>query len=136
MIQKLHIGHDVFEYGCEMLDVSSMHRPDTAWKHVDAQGHEHRWYVDAVPATSYNPMDHYETPTLVWVKDGEEYWEDDDEPHEVGHYECAQCGERITPAYTADTWAQYMPGLRWHRINGTPVSPDEFTRRLEAKSQR
>ena len=73
---------------CDSIEVTSRHRPNPSWTAVDSHGHEHRWYVDGVPATSYNPMTKYETPTLVWVKDGEQWWSDDDEPHDVGHYEC------------------------------------------------
>lgn len=119
-----------FECGQNPIDVTSAHRPDTAWRVTDAHGHEHRWHVDGKPAVSYAPSARYETPTLVWVKDGEEYWEDDDEPHAVGHLECRLCGEHIEPRYRADDCTQYIPGLRWYRIDGRLVSPDEYARRL------
>lgn len=35
---------DTFECGCESVDATSDHRPDTDWRHVDSQGHEHRWH--------------------------------------------------------------------------------------------
>jgi hypothetical protein len=127
---KLAAGRDIFETGCDLIDVTSLHRPDPRWRLVDAHGHEHRWYVDGKLAVSYRPEAHYETPTLVWIKDGEEYWEDDDEPHPVGHLECRECGERIEPGYTADDTTQQIPGLRWCRINGQLVSREEFDRRL------
>ena len=123
-----------FECGQELVDVTSNHRPDTSWHFTDAQGHEHRWYVEGKPAATYHPEATHDTPTLVWVKDGVEYWEDDDEPHDVGHLECRQCGESIAPAYTADAWVQHIGGLRWYRIDGQLVSEDEFRRRVaEAK---
>jgi len=164
---------DVFESGVEMMDVTSMNRPDTAWHVVDAQGHEHQWYVrrpacrhcghlaadhvknerigggdvwlicpeqrlvdtiqqmtryeplESVPAGFYNPSARHELPTLAWVVDGVEY-DSDGEPFAVGHYECAQCGEPVQPKSTADTVKQLIPGLRWYRINGRSVSPEEY----------
>jgi hypothetical protein len=121
---------DVFESTCDMLDVTSNHRPSIGWCLVDVHGHEHRWYVGDQPATVYRPGLKYETPSLVWVKDGEAYWEDDDEPHAVGHLECRLCGEHIQPGYMADTYRQYMPGLRRFRINGVEVLREEFEHRI------
>ncbi len=130
-------GDDVFSSGCDLIEATSLHRPDTAWVVVDTHGHAHRWCVmDESVGTPIKPAYHYRpdvklgVPTLVWVKDGEEYWEDDDEPHDVGHLECRQCGEHIKPGYTADTNRQYVPGLRWFCINGESVSKDEFELRL------
>jgi hypothetical protein len=127
-----HVGPDVFEMQCDLVDVTSLHRPDPTWRHVDAHGHEHRWYVDGTPAVSYDPSARYETPSLVWVKDGEEFWDGDDEPHDVGHLECRQCGDHVEPRYTADDTRQHIPGLRRYRINGEPVTPEEFARRYKA----
>ena len=123
---------DMFECGCEPIDVTSASRPDTSWRVVDAHGHVHEWYVDGTPATAYYPEANHETPTLVWVKDGEEYWEDDDEPHDVGHRECRQCGEHIEPRYTADTCQIYIAGPRWCKINGQLVTLEEFVLRVKA----
>jgi hypothetical protein len=123
---------DVFEAGCEPIDVTSLHRPDTSWTFTDKRGHVHRWYTDGQPADDYRPTVSYDTPTLIWIKDGEEWWEDSDEPHDVGHTECRQCGERIEPGYTADTCRQFIAGLRWFTINDQPVSAEEFRRRYEA----
>lgn len=131
----MHRGSDVFESSCDIVEVTSNHRPDTSWIAVDAQGHEHRWYIGDKPAESYSPNAGYTTPTLVWVKDGEAFYEDDDEPHDVGHFECKLCVERIeSPRFTADTTRQYMAGLRHFSINGQPVSEAEFHRRLEPSS--
>lgn len=126
---------ECFESFAALVEVTSLHRPDTAWRFVDVRGHEHRWYIGETPAESYTPGAVYTTPTLIWIKDGEEYWEDDDEPHDVGHLECRQCGEHVTPGYRADDTPQYMAGLRHYRINGESVSPDEFTRRLRATQE-
>ena len=124
---------DRFEYGCDMIDVTSLHRPDISWAITDANGHVHRWHTKGQPATDYSPSETYDTPTLVWVKDGEEYWDGDDEPHDVGHLECKACGAHVEPGYTADAFVQHVPGLRWCRINGEPVTPEEFQSRWEAE---
>lgn len=111
-----------FESGCDMLEVTSLHRPNLSWHLIDDEGHGHRW----LPAGNYNPTIKYEVPSLVWVKDGEEYWEDDDEPHDVGHHECRLCGQRIEPGYCPDSSEQYISGLRWYRVDGRSVSREEF----------
>jgi hypothetical protein len=120
---------DVFETGCDLMEATSSYRPDTGWRVVDAQGHEHRWYVDGAPAVSYHPSAKHETPTLVWIFERWGYYEDG-ERYAIGHHECHACGEPIEPRFTADTTRQYVPGLRWFRINGESVSPEEFERRV------
>jgi len=122
---------DVFESGCDQFDVTSLHRPDTRWRFVDAAGHTHRWYMQGQPAESYRPDAKYETPTLTWVHDGWGYYEDG-ERYAIGHHECSECRERIEPHFCADDFRQYLPGPRWFCINGEPVSPEEFQRRFEA----
>lgn len=117
-----------FEHGQDIVDVTSLHRPDTQWSLVDKQGHKHEWYDDGKRANQYNPSAHYDTPSLIWVKDGEEYYEGDNEPHDVGHYECQKCGEPVERGYTADTFKQYIAVMQWYRINGEWVSPEEFQR--------
>jgi hypothetical protein len=87
------IGSDVFESGCELIDVSMMSRPDTNWLFTDAAGHVHRWHEvgSSEPAQSYQPEWAYEVPTLRWVVD--DRWIDEDgEERETGHSECVQCG--------------------------------------------
>lgn len=90
-----------------MIEATSISRPDTDWKFKDKKGHVHRWS----PEGPYNPSKTYTTPTLLWVKDGVEYW--DDEPHDVGHLECAKCGEHIEPGRKADDTQQYVAGLAY-----------------------
>lgn len=122
---------DVFESGCDMIDVTSNNRPDTNWKEIDANGHVHQWYVDGKPATGYRPGARHETPTLAWVKDGVGYYPDGSE-YDIGHYECAECRAPVrSPGMKPDMNTVYMPGLRWYTINGQHVSPDEFKRRYE-----
>jgi len=120
-----------FECGCDPLEVTSLHRPDTSWRFVDRRGHEHRWHVNGKPAESYDPQRSYDVPTLMWVKDGETI-DEDGEVKEFGHTECCQCCASVTPGYTADTNRCFVPGLRWCRINGESVTPEEFERRLTA----
>lgn len=118
-----------FRVESDRIDVTSNHRPDTSWRFTDAAGHEHQWFADGTPASGYVPSAKHSTPTLKWVKDGEAYWPDDDEPHDVGHNECIQCGEHIEPRYTADTNSQYIAGPKYCYINDEPVSLEEFERR-------
>lgn len=123
-------GGDVFEMHCDLIDVTSLHRPDTGWRLIDAQGHEHRWYVDGKPATSYSPSEKHEAPTLSWIFEGWGYWEDG-ERYAIGHHECSQCGEHVEPRYCPDSTTQHIAGLRNYRVNGEHVSEDEFKRRVE-----
>lgn len=118
-----------FSFFCDPVEVTSLHRPDTGWVLVDAQGHEHRWYTKGLPATDYRPTETYETPTLVDVFDGWGYYEDG-ERYAIHHFECRQCGERVEPRYKADDCRQYIPGLRRCFIDGAGVSYDTFTQRL------
>lgn len=119
---------DVFESGCEFVDVTMLHRPDTNWRYVDKHGHEHRWYVEGQPVTIYRPQNQHQTPTLKWVFEEWGYYEDG-ERYQIGHHECVDCGEHIEPRYTADDTKQMIPGLRWYQINGQSVSREEFERR-------
>ncbi|MCR4375619.1 MAG: hypothetical protein NUW22_12300 [Acidobacteria bacterium] len=123
-----------FETFCDVVEVTSIRRPDTSWRKVDQLGHSHCWYTDGAPADSYRPDHCYVTPSLVWVKDGETFYEDDDEPHDVGHLECRECGEKIEPGYTADTMSQHIPGMRRFRIDGVSVSEEEFRRQWDLQS--
>ena len=126
-----------FECGREPINVTSMHRPDISWRFTDSNGHEHRWHVASVDdeidhpvAERYNPSVRYVVPSLVWVKTGE-YFDEEGEPHEEGYDACRDCGEKITPRYTADDTEMYIPGLLWCRIDGQLVSKEEFERRLK-----
>jgi len=124
---KAWIGGHTFEVQCDMIDVTSMSRPDTDWRYTCRGGGLHAWYRDQAPASSYRPEARYHTPTLRWVHDGWGYYEDG-ERYEIGHHECAQCGEHITPRRTADTSQQFVPGLRHYFADGVPVSKEEFER--------
>jgi hypothetical protein len=129
-MSKLHLSDHTFACEYDRIEVTALHRPDETWRHVDAQGHEHRWYTNGQPVTRYDPNAEHTTPTLVWVKDGEEWYEDDDEPHDVGHTECRICGEHIQPGYTSDKARQFIRGIGHFYIDDEPVPEDEFRRRL------
>lgn len=124
---------DEFELRRDLIEVTSISRPDTSWLYHDAHGHEHRWYLNGKPAESYSPQQQYETPTLIWIKDGEEWWEDSDEPHPVGHTECRVCGEHIEPQRKPDDTQMYVPGMTYYRINGRSVDHDEFYARAHVQ---
>lgn len=129
---KAQMGHDTFEIQRDVIDVTSMHRPDPGWAFVDSMGHSHFW-VDSKGerARYYRPEEKYAIPSIEWVKDGETYFEDSDEPHEIGHHECKECRATVVPGYTADANKVYMPGLAHCYINGEEVTKEEFDRRFE-----
>lgn len=114
-----------FEAGCDIVEVTSAHRPDTSWIFTDGHGHKHRWHTDGKPAEHYRVSSLYVVPTIRFELDEWGYFEDG-ERYPIGHHECVQCGEHVEPRYTADDTRQYVPGLRWFRINGHFVSRDEF----------
>jgi len=74
----------------EPIDVTCLHRPDPAWRYVDARGHEHRWYDGDRPALTYRPSGQYHVPTLTQIVDVE----GTDEYPAVVHYECTACLDR------------------------------------------
>lgn len=133
MMRTVHMKTgDVFEYGCDKVDVTRNNRPDTGWRHTDTHGHIHQWHVDGKPATNYSPQDKHETPTLVFIVDDVGYWEDGS-TYNIGHYECGDCHDPVPdPGTCADTNTVYMPGLKWFTINGQSVPPEEFERRYKA----
>jgi hypothetical protein len=110
----------------ELVDMTSINRPDTSWSFVDAYGHRHEWFDRAtgLPATSYDPMAHYETPSLVWVKDATRY-DEDGEPYDVGHRECRLCGEHVEPGRTSDAYQRLAPvyGLKRLQLVPVPLTP-------------
>lgn len=108
----------------ETIDATCQNRADETWTRVDAAGHEHFWTFDCVRG-AYRPDAKAEVPTLRWVVDGTEYWEDG-EPYQVGHYECKVCGEHVTPGTCADTNRQWIAGLAHCYINDEPVSRETF----------
>lgn len=122
---------DVYEMGCDLIDVTSARRPDPRWRFTDAAGHEHRWYADGLPAVQYHCEARYTVPSVSWVVD-ERGVDEDGEEYETGHYACVQCGAPVTPANTADASTVYARGLRWCRINGVSVPIEEFAARAKA----
>jgi len=121
--------HRLFTMTHDMLDMTSMNRPDTSWLHVDRSGHRHQWYCDGSPARAYSPAGRYELPTLVYVADTYEVDEDGDEIGE-GHYECRQCHETVRPGSTACVYRQHVPGVMRFFIDGRPVSDETFDEEL------
>lgn len=93
----------------DMIEVTSLNRPDTSWRFTDAAGHEHRWFRDGKPAESYHPEGRYTVPTLKYIED----YPGDDEYPASGHSECIECGEHVTPGRRADTERQFIRGLRY-----------------------
>lgn len=114
-----------------IIEVTSINRPDPAWVFTDAAGHEHRWHTGrkTLPA-GHN----YELPTLVVVDDPPVYDEDGEEITQH-HYACAQCLEHIVPGTCADTERHFVTGLLRvapFTITIKPKTPDELTPYTEA----
>lgn len=109
----------------EPFDVTSLSRPDPQWVHVDAHGHEHRWYLNGQPASSYSPSARYELPTLVVVREPTviDEWGDEWTP---SHYECVVCRVTVNPGTTADTCRQFVPGLRSYFLDDARVDEPTF----------
>jgi hypothetical protein len=131
-MSTLHFSDgDTFQIVADPVEVTSLRRPDPSWRFTDAAGHEHRWYADGQPADGYQPTKRYTVPSIVRVEDEPA---SDDYPA-ISHDECLLCRARVKPGYTADTHAQFIPGIRRCYINGQPVSEDEFKARAEAAIQ-
>lgn len=128
MNMKSVVGDKTFRIEREMIDVTMLNRPDTSWRHTDANGHEHRYYVHrpegVEPAEHYAPAAHYLLPTVEWIVDEE----GSDEYPETGHYECRLCRATVQPHTTADTTRQMIPGYTSYYINDQPVSQEEYER--------
>lgn len=122
---------DLVESGGDLLDMSSSRRPDLAWRFVDGHGHAHRWHEGDLPASTYRPDRTYHVPSVRWVHEGWDYYEDG-ERTERGHYECRDCGEVVTRGFTADATRQLVPGLQWYRINGEAATKEDVERLLAA----
>jgi hypothetical protein len=117
-----------FEAYCDLIDVTSLHRMDPAWRFVDAAGHVHVWYDAETnqPATKYDPTCRYVVPTIEWVIDGYDYEDGDDEGVPYGHHECSECRERVVPGYRPDDHVQQIAGLMHYLVDGHHVSKSEF----------
>lgn len=119
-----------FHVHCELIDVTSLHRPDTSWHLTDRAGHDHRWYIGDAPARDYSAGHHYHLPTLHRLFDHWEY-DRDGERFAIYRWECPSCGETIEPGFTSDTTIQYVSGLRSFAIDGVAVDEPTFRREWE-----
>jgi len=130
-------GPHTFTIDTDLVEVTSLCRPDVGHSMTDPSGHTHRWCTpDGTPASSYTPSVTYTMPSLVWVKDGEAWYEDEDESHDVGHHECGICGAHVEPKYVADTDSQYVSGISHYRIDGMEVTLEEYTCRYAQAFQK
>lgn len=126
MKQTLHVNGDEFTIERDMLEVTSLSRPDLGWRHTDRAGHEHRWLKEnGEEPGAYDPAETYEVPSLVTVVAPTE-----DGFDEVLRCECRACGEHIEPGRCADAEPVYIAGLTRGYINGRPVTREEFERRF------
>ena len=95
----------------DMIEVTSMSRPDENWEFVDSQGHRHRWeWPDGQRKYRASGAT---VPTCVWVK-GETAMDEDGFEVEIGGYTaCAQCGEKVMPGRKADEQRVFVRGLQY-----------------------
>lgn len=108
----------------EVIEVtSSLPSADEGWRFSDAAGHEH-YYRDGYP-------------TLVAVVD-DRYWCDDcGDEHIDSHWECPQCGERITPGLVGpDCFRRFAPGRAKWTLDGQPISEERAQEIIEARRGR
>lgn len=120
-----------FSQHCEMIEATSLNRPDPAWRYTDPAGHVHQWFRDGAPAISYSPGSRYELPTLDLVEDPPIYVDDGDgfvDELSQSHYECSQCRAEVVPGTKADDCKQWIAGLQYFAIDGRTVSRQEFER--------
>jgi len=119
-----------FESFHDLIEATSMHRPNPDWVYVDPQGHEHRWTLtkDGVVIQGYHPSAQADVLSCGWQS--VDYYTEEGEKIDIGYHICAQCGVRINPGYMADETHQYVRGLRHFRIDGKDVSPDVFKAEL------
>jgi hypothetical protein len=117
---------DVLRSTVDMIEVTSLSRPDEHWRFKDAAGHEHSWFAGGKPATFYQAIMAYDLPTLLRVEDTP----GDDEYPATGHYECRECHEHVQPGTAADSFQQFIPGLRRFYINDRSVSWERMQERV------
>lgn len=91
--------------------------PDRSWRHVDANGHEHRWNDG--------------WPTLRWVVDDTYYCESCNDTHAEGHWECALCGEHVTPGMRTDPFPRVVPVSTDYYLNDERITEAEARALLE-----
>ena len=130
-MSSLMLNGHTFEYECDLIEVTSLNRPDPSWKHVCGCGVTHIWYDGDRPATGYSPTTVYTLPTLKKVVTGQGMW-DDGTVYDIWHWECITCNEIVKPGSCADSTTQHIAGLKHYRVDGKTVSEKEFTRLLKA----
>ncbi len=125
-----------FEIHRDLIDVTSLHRPDINWLFIDPAGHEHRWHFKTpdewIIAYTYEPQQSYGVPSVEKVVDSPGYSDDYTYIPEVFHHECRICRAHVHPGYIADDYKQFITGLIHYTVDGESVSEDEFIRQAEA----
>jgi hypothetical protein len=122
---RMHAGDHAFEITREMIDVTSLSRPDTSWRFVDAAGHVHQWFVGDRPAERYDPSASYVLPTLHAVETGR-WFDEEGEEHVDEEYRCVQCEAVVVPRTRADDTQMFIPGMARCFIDGVRVTKEEF----------
>lgn len=117
----------------DLVDVTSLSRPDPGWGFIDAAGHAHQWYIGDAPAPiGYNPERRYCLPTTELVQVGTVVYEGDDEETPVYEHRCVLCGAPVEPGTASDETRQYIRGPRRAYINDRPATQQEIDALLRA----
>lgn len=124
LMPSLHFHGQEFRVERELIEVSSMSRPDEHWFFTDPAGHIHQWWERKPfrPMSRYSPEKSYFVPSITWVEDSPAT---DDYPA-IGHHECSKCRARVHPGTRADDCMQYLPGMTRCYIDDREVTKDVF----------
>jgi hypothetical protein len=92
--------------------------PDKKWRYTDKAGHEHR-YEDGYPTLK---------EVIEFVPCG--YEDCNCDGHEISHYECPECGERIRPGVAQET--HYSYGRKQYYVDGAQVPEEQYWAELRS----
>jgi hypothetical protein len=118
-----------FRTEVDTVDITSnVPEADPEWSFTDGHGHEHRWQNYEIKGGLW--VEGAELPTLRWVVD-EEWVDEDGDDREEGHYECIECGDKVTPGRRMPpAVCRTIPGMRHFYIDGEEVDEETFRRKL------
>lgn len=124
---KTNINDHKIEIIRNMIDVTRIKEPDPNWAKKCECGVIHKWtcFDEKWPESPglCSPI----LPNLIWVVDSPG---SDDSP-EIGHYECSNCSQEISPAYRTPIGNYYIPGRISIFINDQPATKNDLLNLLK-----
>lgn len=120
-----------FETGADLIDVTSLTKPNPVWKWVCPKGHIVQWeQFDSKWGKQYRVAN---VRRLVTKQDVWQY----DEYVKLEYDVCATCprGRKAvdyTDAQIPNYSKEYIPGMRWYRLNGEDVTEERGLEVIEA----